>query len=124
MSEGEAIQVQLDEVRAQLRTVHRVRGKSMAQAARRSKRLLPRAVRKDAQVLVDAERQLGNPLLERQVDMDALGAAQGRVLAHLGAIDLADRRRGRLLSLAGVMAFNLLAVGGAVLAWMAFTGQL
>ncbi|THH37082.1 hypothetical protein E4Z66_09100 [Aliishimia ponticola] len=123
MTESQDTQSRLDDVRAQLRAVHRVRGRSLEQAVRRSRRLLPREVRRDAQVLVRAEQALGHPLLQMQTDMDAVRRAQDNVQRHLDSIDLADRRRGRLLGLAGVLAFNFLVVGALFLGWLIWSGQ-
>jgi len=43
---------------------------------------------------------------------------RAKTSAHLSAIDVADRRRGKLLSLAGALAFNLLAVAVLFIVWL------
>lgn len=110
-------------LKTQLRDVHGLRGRNLGQVVKRGKRKLPRQIRKDGQHVADALGKLGNPKLERTVDLKQVRAAQSRVKAHLSSVDVADRRRGFWLGLAGTIAFNVLLVGLIFLGWMAYTGR-
>lgn len=110
-------------LKSQLRDVHGLRGRDLSSAVNRGKRKLPRSVRKDGQQVADALGKLGNPKLERTVDLKQVRAAQSRVKAHLSSVDVADQRKGFWLGLAGTIAFNLLIVGLIFFGWMIFTGR-
>ena len=99
-----------------------VKSRDLGQGVRRAGRRLPRRVRAQAAVLVAAERQSGHPRLARQIDGDRIARAREVVSAHLNAIDVADARKGRWLSLAGALAFNLIAVGAAFVWWLWWRG--
>jgi hypothetical protein len=123
MTEGEEMRDRIDGLRRQLRDVHRIRGRDLRQALRRSKRLLPRYVRTAGARLAEAEPMLGHPKLERMLDFTALRAARKTVEEHLNSVDKADLRRGRLLGIAGAMAFNLLIVIALFLVWVRWVGS-
>ena len=72
--------------------------------------------------IVAAQKLAANPKLARRLDAPALKAAYDGLSAHLGAIDVADRRKGKLLSLAGSIAFNLLVVIVGFLVWLWWRG--
>ncbi|QFT57437.1 hypothetical protein FIU94_01260 [Sulfitobacter sp. THAF37] len=99
-----------------------VRGRDLEHALRKAGRLLPRRVRRQAAQLARAEKMAGNPRLARQIDGGALARAQSDVTAHLSAIDLADRRKGRLIALGAVVAANLLIVCTAFVVWLWWRG--
>ncbi|MFK7876145.1 MAG: hypothetical protein AB8B71_10250 [Paracoccaceae bacterium] len=111
-------------VQDMLRKVHRIKGRDLRDMLMRSKRVLPRAHRKDGDILSDALDKIGHPKLEKMIDFKMAGAAQTRLFDHLKAIDLAERRRGRLLALGGVVALNILIVLGLFLTWMVWSGQI
>ncbi len=90
----------------------------LAKAGRR----LPRRVQIKARVLVEAQALAGHPKLARQMDKTAVSRAFEDVKAHLKAIDVADRKKGRVLSLAGAIAFNLLVVLVAFVVWLWWRG--
>ncbi len=116
------IAAKCQDVRQLIDTRLGVRGHDLSQALRRTGRLLPRRVRAQAGLLVAAQEQAGHPRLARQVDPAAVAVAHAAVVAHLSAIDAADARRGRMLSLAGVIAFNLLAVAAGFVFWLWWKG--
>ena len=111
-------------LKSQLRHVHGLRGRNLGQAVQRGKRKLPRHVRKDGQQVAEALGKLGNPKLERTVDMKQVRAAQSRVKAQLSTVDVADTRRGFRLGMAGTIAFNILLVALIFFGWMAYTGRI
>ena len=99
-----------------------VKGRSLEHALQRAGRRLPRRARARGQVIVQAEKLAGHPKLSRQMDGPALKDAYDGLSAHLGKIDVADRRRGKWLSLAGSLAGNLLIVVVAFLGWLWWRG--
>ena len=109
-------------IREQLEAKLGVKSRDLAQALRRAGRRLPRRVRAQGAVLVDAEQRSGHPKLARQVDGHGVAKAYDQMTAHLRAIDVVDARKGRALSLAGVIAFNLLLVIVAFIIWLWWRG--
>lgn len=100
-----------------------IRGHSLAQQARRAGRLLPRRVRHDLNRIDLLQGMRRHPKLHHMVDETALRAAADRVAAHLRDIDPAERRKDRLLGMAGVVSFNLIVVVAlllVVLGWRGF----
>lgn len=124
MTEGDEIRAKIEELRRLLREVHGIRGRTLAQALRRSKLFLPRRIRKAGWRLAEVEPLLGHPKLERMLDLAALDAAHREVAGHLKSVDVADLRRGRLLGIAASMAVNLILVAVLFVLWMRWTGQL
>lgn len=124
MARSDDIREKSSALKDQMRAVHGVRGRDLAQAAGRGKRLMPRGVRKDAQDVNEAMSKLGNPKLERMLDVREVRRAQARVQKHLDGVDVADRRKGFWLSIAGSVAFNILIVGGLFLGWLVWSGTL
>ena len=109
-------------IRQQLEAKLGVKSRDLSQALRRAGRRLPRRVRAQAAVLVEAEKRAGHPKLARQMDGGAVREAYAHVTAHLRAIDGADARKGRILGLAGVIAFNLLLIIVAFVIWLWWRG--
>ncbi|APE45280.1 hypothetical protein BOO69_04185 [Sulfitobacter alexandrii] len=99
-----------------------VRGRDLDHALRRAGRLLPRRVRGQGARLVAAQKIAGNPRLVRQVDGGTFGRDHAEMSAHLAAIDVADRRKGRLLGIAAAVAANLLIVTTAFVVWLWWRG--
>lgn len=111
-----------DALRALLKAKLGVGGRNLPDALARAGRRLPRAVRTQAQMLVEAERQAVHPKFARQVDAHAVRRGYRAVVAHLEAIDLADRRRGWLLGVAGALAFNVLLAFALFVTWLWWQG--
>ena len=102
------IQAQAQTILSELETRLRIKGRSLPHAARKAKHLLPRQVYRDIGAVADAAKVAGHPKLAvTQNSAKALDAAQ-RVLAHLQAIDPADRRKGAILGWLGGVSFNLI----------------
>ncbi|MGL6211472.1 MAG: hypothetical protein ACRC14_16745 [Paracoccaceae bacterium] len=98
----------------------RVRGATLADKVRKAGRRLPKKVRLAAEALAQAGQMAGNPRLMHQIDPGVVADAYDTCVRHLGGMDLADRRRGMLVGIAGSIAFSLLVVAGllvAVLWW-------
>jgi hypothetical protein len=109
-------------VRTQLEAKLGVKSRDLSQAMRRARRRLPRRVRAQCAVLAQAEKRAGQPKLARQLDATVVRAAYSDVTAHLRTIDAADARKGRILSLAGAIAFNLLLIIVAFTIWLWWRG--
>ena len=124
MTEAEDFHARVEALRAQLRAVHGIKGRDLAQAVKRSRRFVPRWARRMMLQLAAAEPLIGHPKLERQVDFAALKAAHEKVKAHLDTVDVADIRRGRFLAMAGLLSFNVIAVAVLFVLWMVWSGQL
>lgn len=110
------------DLQQQLQAKLGVKGRSLEHALNRAGHRLPRSARARGQQIVAAQKLAGNPKLSRRVDGAAFNAAYDGLSAHLGAIDVADRRKGTLLSLAGSIVFNLLVVGVGFLVWLWWRG--
>ena len=120
MSNDTDIQTRIAETIQLLRKKLGVRDKTLAASVRRARRRLPRTVYKQALVLARAEAMMDHPRLRLVVDTPALQKASDDVQTHLRSIDLADRRRGWILSVLGSIALGILVLGGVtifVLRW-------
>ncbi|MEL6883875.1 MAG: hypothetical protein AAFP87_05160 [Pseudomonadota bacterium] len=122
MESADTITARATRLQKGLEAAFGVRAKTLNKALRRTGRRLPRRLHKQAQVIVDAQGLGGSPKLMRQVDSAALNTAETRVLDYLKNIDRADARKGRILGIAGAVAFNLLLVMGLLVGWMWWTG--
>ncbi len=118
MESAETIAARATRMQQGLERAFGVRAKTLDKALKRTGRRLPRRLRAEAARIVDAQGYGGHPRLMRQVDVAALDHAEARVLDYLNSIDRADRRKGRLLSLAGIVVFNMLIVVTAFIVWM------
>tara|TARA_R110002095_G_scaffold210915_3_gene198509 strand:+ start:533 stop:907 length:375 start_codon:yes stop_codon:yes gene_type:complete len=122
MNSHKEITAKAEALRRQLHIKLGVQAQDLEQALRKAGRRLPRRVRGQGARLVAAQKMAGNPKLARQMDGPALSRAYTAVHDHLKAIDVADRRRGMLLSLAAAIALNILVVSGAFLVWLWWRG--
>jgi hypothetical protein len=122
MKDGSDIATKAADVQAQLQAKLGVKGRSLEHALSRAGHRLPRSARARGQEIVAAQKMAENPKLARRLDGAALGAAYEGLSAHLGAIDVADRRKGKMLSLAGVIVFNLLVVIVGFMVWLWWRG--
>lgn len=122
MKEPNAISNQIEAVQDLLNAKFGVRKRALPRMLGRVGRRLPRRMHARAQVLIDAQKLAGHPKLARQMDQSVVTRAYEDLRAHLEAIDVADRRKGLMLGLAGSLAFNLLVVAGAFVAWLWWAG--
>lgn len=123
MTDVDELRARIEALREQLREVHGIRGQDLGHALRRSKRFLPRRIRRAGFRLAEAERMLGHPKLERLVEFDAMRAAHETVSEHLNAVDVADLRRGRILGIAAAMAVNVILVVVLFAVWANWAGR-
>ncbi|MEM1351826.1 MAG: hypothetical protein AAGF27_05755 [Pseudomonadota bacterium] len=100
-----------------------VKASTLEKAVARAGRRLPRAVRDQAATLVDAQSWAGNPKLMRQLDSQVLASAYRDIADHLKSIDNREERVTRQLNRLALIAFNLLLVLAAFLAFVWWQGQ-
>lgn len=89
----------------------------------KARRRLPRRIYKQGMRLAEALPLLQHPKLRLTQDEKSLHKAAVEVKNHLKAIDVADRRKGRILEILGSMAFAILVVFAllvTVLRWRGF----
>ncbi|KEJ88862.1 hypothetical protein [Sulfitobacter donghicola] len=99
-----------------------VRGRDLRQSLRRAGRRLPKSVRKSGAELMRAEMLAHNPKTARQVDAAQVDQAYDKMRAHLEAIDVAEQRKSRILSLTGAIVANLLLVIVLFVVWLWWRG--
>lgn len=99
-----------------------VRGSDLRQSLRRAGRRLPRGLRKQGAELVRAEMLAQNPKTARQADAEAVERAYEAMRAHLEALDVVEMRKARLLSLAGAIVANIIAVAVLFIVWLWWRG--
>lgn len=122
MISQEDIDAQSDRFRAALKATFGVGGSTLSKAVKRAGRLLPSHVRAAAQTVIEAGAHGGNPKLLRQVDPQSLAKAERTFFEFIDSIDVADRRKGKILGVLGAIAFNLLLVLALLLAWLHWRG--
>jgi hypothetical protein len=113
---------QVDDIRALIDAKLGIRGRTLDHQLRKAGRLLPRAVQRDAHYLAQASLIAQNPKLARMIDQSRVEAAFLAVVTHLKAIDRGDAIKGRLLGIAGILAFNALLIGGLLVAYLVWKG--
>lgn len=88
----------------------RVRGVGLAEVSERAGRKLPKHLRTDAAVLIEAEAMASNPKLARLVDARRLARAEKRLNRFLDRQNPASERRGEILDMIAKMAFVFVTV--------------
>ncbi|WP_293572671.1 hypothetical protein [Phaeobacter sp.] len=83
-------------------------GGDLASALKRARRRLPRRIYRIGLELAAVQPLLEHPKLRLTVQDTKLLRQAEEIITHLRSIDLADRRRGRILDILGSMAFALL----------------
>ncbi len=72
--------------------------------------------------MLEARKVAGHPKLARMLDGASLHAASSRLEAYIKSVDIADRRRGRLLLLLSGIMLNLLIIFALVMAVLLWRG--
>jgi hypothetical protein len=122
MPSAETYHRQLDQISAALQDKLALRPAPFAKLIARSKSKLPRRVFLSAEKLVAAQSIADHPKLNRTLDFDALARAGDVVLTHLEKIDTSERRKDRLLSMLGSMAFGILGLAVLVIVVLRWRG--
>ncbi|MCF2905297.1 hypothetical protein L0666_09870 [Octadecabacter sp. CECT 8868] len=115
---------QSDEVRTLIEERLRVKGRTLEKALAKAGRLLPKWAQREGTYLVHAEQYLGHPKLRLMIDEAKVAKAHQTLVEHLKSIDPKERRKTRLLQLAGAVSFNLIIVLGAFIFYMWYRGYL
>lgn len=113
-----------DEVAILMKKQMAIGGAGLALKLRRAGRLLPRHVRKDAQVLADAAELSENPKLRRMVDMAQIEKSHANCVKYLNKFDKSKRRMDTFLSVVAGMAFGLLIALGLFVTLLVWRGYL
>lgn len=100
------------------------RGQDLDVTLRQRGRQLPRRVRRAALTLSQASALDDHPRLRTQVDADATQRAAREVIGYLEPLGQAERRWRLVLSIAGSMAFALLATIAGVIGVLVWRGYL
>jgi hypothetical protein len=116
------VQQMADRVSALLGERLRVKGDTLEARLARAGRRLPRPVREAGAALAEATMMIRNPKLMKRVDDATVARAYDICLRHLNTIDPAAARRGLLLDALARIAFALLVVGVAFLAFARWRG--
>lgn len=123
METPETINARAARLERGLQEAYGVKAKSLDKALRKTGRRLPRKLRAEAGRIVEAQGMCSNPKLAKRIDGVALDVAEARLSEYLAAIDRADARKGRIISIAATVAFNLLIVIVAFIVWLVWTGK-
>ena len=97
-----------------------LRGKGLADKLRRGRRILPRRIRREAEVLVRAAEQAQVPKLQVQLDQTRISAAYDACVTYLKPLGAAARRRALFLDMLtgiGIAIFAAMALVIAIVAW-------
>ncbi|WP_227267537.1 hypothetical protein [Roseobacter weihaiensis] len=101
-------------LRAMIEKQMGVSAPSLEQAVRRAGRRLPRRLRKQAALWVEAETWAAHPKLARRIDGPPLEQAYQDLATHLQQLDPAEERKTRRLNTLAGIVLNLLLFGGLV----------
>lgn len=97
---------------------HGIKARDLRQAGARAGRRLPKRLRAQIAVLVEAEQLAAAPKLAKRVDLRAVDAAEKALELHLKAIDPKERRRAKILGLAGTIAAQILIILTVFVWWL------
>ncbi|MCB1358738.1 MAG: hypothetical protein KDK53_20335 [Maritimibacter sp.] len=112
----------LDKIAALMEERLGIRGDGFEAKFARAGRLLPRRLRREGAVLVEARALAEHPKLARQVDARRLRRAARVFERYLTRVDGADRRLTRWINWGAGIALSLLVVFGLAVAAMAWRG--
>lgn len=118
------IQQMADQVANLLEERLHIKGKGLTEKLRKGGRLLPRKVRVAAEQLADAATRSQNPKLLLQINEAAVAGAYDICSKHLGKIDVADRRIGKVLRTASSMVISLTVVAAIVIGVLFWRGYI
>jgi hypothetical protein len=124
MADDLSIEAIEQEALTALRAKLGIRARSLQKAMHRAGRRLPKEAHRAGDLMIGALSQAAHPKLSRMVDMGAVEQASRTLHMHLDKIDPKERRKDRLLSLLGALAFNVLAVIALVVGLMVWRGLL
>ncbi|NND22926.1 MAG: hypothetical protein HKO14_12615 [Silicimonas sp.] len=100
----------------------RVRGDGLADVTEKAGRKLPRHLRRDAHVMIEAATMADHPKLARLVDEKQFRRAEKRLNRYLDRLNPAAERRGEILDLIAKIAFVFVTVVLAVFFFLLWRG--
>ena len=100
----------------------RVKGDGLADVAHRAGRKLPKRLKRDTQILIEAEELSGHPKLAKQIDLKNVIRAERRLNAFLDKQNPAAERRGEILDAIARIAFVIVTVVLAVFFTLIYQG--
>jgi hypothetical protein len=122
MTDYRDIPMKAEAVRALMHERLGVRGRDLAQTAKRGGRLLPRRLRREVAVLVAADRAARSPKTAKQIDRQAVLRAYDLVTLHLRGINVTAQRRERLMRVLAGIAFQVLLIVAAFVVYLWWRG--
>ncbi len=122
MIDQKAFQADIDAASEKLRTRLGVRGRSFAQRLRRAGRALPGPARQAGWRLAQLQQMAAHPRLRRLVRPADADAALAELNLHLDKVNAGERRKDRLLGLAGSVVGNLLLLALLMIAVLRWRG--
>lgn len=99
-----------------------IKGQGLEVKLRRAGRLVPKRIRADAMLVIEAARLEDNPKLARMLDEATIAAAASKVEIWLNSIDPAERRTNRIIGFLSSNALNLMATGTLVIVVLVWRG--
>ncbi|SMY08620.1 hypothetical protein [Flavimaricola marinus] len=119
---GDAVTRNAAEISRLMSERMRISGRSLEAQVRKAGRALPRARAREARYLVQAQQLSQNPKLARMIDERQVTQATANLTAFLSGIDPKERRKDRLLGILGILAANVLLIGGAAITYLWWQG--
>lgn len=121
---GASVQQMADRVAGLMELRLRVRGKGLRAKLRRGGRMLPRRIRREAQLLADAAERAAVPKLMLQLDHDRIARAHDHCVNYLNPLGKGARVRSYLLDLGAALGLVLFATTALVVSVMVWRGLL
>ena len=106
---------QAAELEALIEARLRIRGRSLEARLHRAGRLIPKGIQKEIQGVIRAQEMHRHPQLRAMVNEAAVAKSHARAAEWLKTVDPWERRKDRLLTIAGSLAFSFLVISGAVI---------
>ena len=100
----------------------KARGQGLRAKLAHRGRALPRKLRAEAAILVEAEAKSLSPKLARQIDMERVSLAYDALVRHLNPLGAGERRVTWAINLAASVVLIGLITGAAVVGFMAWRG--
>jgi hypothetical protein len=119
---GCAVTAMSEEIATLMRDRLRLQGEDLPALLARGGRQLPKPIRQEAEILVEAAALAPVPRLRSQIDLPRITLAHVRCLRHLKRIGARDRRTGYLLQVATIFAGGILTMGALLVALVAWRG--
>ncbi|MEI4263245.1 hypothetical protein [Roseovarius sp. D0-M9] len=122
MVDPQKFQSDVDAASEKLRTRLGARGSTLRRQLRSAGRALPKTARQGGRRLVELQEMMAHPRLRRLVRAPDVSAAFAALNAPLDRIDVKERRKDRLLGIAGSAVGNLMLLGLLILIVLRWRG--